>query len=260
MTMAAGRARSRLDLGDVIADTFAVIQKNFAPFALAGLLLIGAPVLVQGLARIALHQTTAFGLLSLGLGLVSGLIQLIFSAGLLYATVQDLNGGRASIGEFLAVGARLLLPFLGLSILVFVAAYIGLLFLVVPGVLLFLRWSVAGAVLVAEGRGIMESMGRSAALTKGRRGAIFLLYLIIGVIVVVAEAIVLGVMGGVAGVIAFSQGAPSTPAGMIVALVVSPLLSIASTMFLVVIAGSLFHQLRASRDGVASETLARVFE
>lgn len=54
----------------------------------------------------------------------------------------------------------------------------------------WLAWSLAVPVTVLEGGGVLASMRRSKALTKGRRGRIFVIYLLIAVLVWVVSAMV----------------------------------------------------------------------
>jgi len=83
-----------------------------------------------------------------------------------------------------------LLPALGIAILVGLGVMVGLTLLIVPGIILFLRWCVAVPVLVQERQGVLASMGRSAALTQGNRWALFGLFLIVVIILIVAQFIV----------------------------------------------------------------------
>jgi hypothetical protein len=69
------------------------------------------------------------------------------------------------------------LPLLGLSLLVGVGLGLGFLLLVVPGVILWTRWSVAVPALVLEGRGVTGSMRRSWELVGGRGWAVWRLFL-----------------------------------------------------------------------------------
>lgn len=72
----------------------------------------------------------------------------------------------------------------GLSIIVGLAAGVALLALIVPGVLLFIMWSLAVPTKVLEQKGIFDSMSRSMELTKGSRGRIFVIALLIVVLAI----------------------------------------------------------------------------
>jgi hypothetical protein len=70
-----------------------------------------------------------------------------------------------------AVGAPVLISWLGI--------FAGSLALIVPGVLLFLRWSVVAQVATMEGRDWRDTLDRSRELTHGHYRHIFLLFLMI---------------------------------------------------------------------------------
>ncbi|HTT22251.1 MAG TPA: hypothetical protein VMG82_25205 [Candidatus Sulfotelmatobacter sp.] len=82
--------------------------------------------------------------------------------------------------SFSAVKAQIL-GVLGLSMIVSMAAGMACLFFIVPGVLLFIMWSLAVPAKVLEQKGVFDSMSRSMELTKGSRGRIF----VIGLLVIV---------------------------------------------------------------------------
>ncbi len=250
---------SRLDIGKVLQDTFSVMKRNLKPFFLAGLLMVALPAVLQVLIRAALRPTGVFTPPLIGLALVGLVLGVIFQAGLMYAAVQDLNGGPATIGEFLTIGAKAFLPLIGLGLLAGVAIDIGFIFLIVPGVLLILRWSIAAPVLICEGRGILGSMGRSAALTKGRRGAILLLFLMIFIILLVIDGVFFGLMGGMTSLGRPQNYVPSLTPLALSGMIIAPLISIVFSAFFAVMMAALFHHLRATREGGTAESLAQVF-
>lgn len=64
---------------------------------------------------------------------------------------------------------------------------IGILLLVVPGILVALMYSLTTPVAVLEDRTISESLPRSAELTKGHRGRIFVIYLLFFVLTLIVS-------------------------------------------------------------------------
>lgn len=69
-----------------------------------------------------------------------------------------------------------------LSMLITLAAGTALIAFIVPGVLLFLTWSLAVQAKVLEDKGIFDSMSRSMDLTKGSRGRIFVIWILFAVL------------------------------------------------------------------------------
>ncbi|HVN18640.1 MAG TPA: hypothetical protein VMU05_07700 [Dongiaceae bacterium] len=73
---------------------------------------------------------------------------------------------------------------IGLSFLVSLAAGMACLALLVPGILLFIMWSLGVPVKILEHKGVLDSMSRSMELTKGSRGRIFVIGLLVLVLAI----------------------------------------------------------------------------
>jgi hypothetical protein len=67
---------------------------------------------------------------------------------------------------------------IGLSMMVGLAVFAGLIALIVPGILLALMWSLAVPVKILENKSATEAMSRSSDLTKGNRGRIFVIWVL----------------------------------------------------------------------------------
>jgi uncharacterized membrane protein len=67
---------------------------------------------------------------------------------------------------------------IGLSLAVGILVGVGFIFLIVPGILLVMMWSLAIPIKVLENKGVGDSMTRSSELTKGNRGRIFVIWLL----------------------------------------------------------------------------------
>jgi hypothetical protein len=89
---------------------------------------------------------------------------------------EAFNSIRPRIGELVVI-----------SLNVGVRVMLGILLLIVPGILLALRYSVAIPVAVLEEAGISDSLSRSATLTKGHRWRILLIYFLIFVLVIIGS-------------------------------------------------------------------------
>ena len=250
----AGREIGRLDMGRVIQEMFAVLGRNFVTFLALSAILVGLPALLTGFLQLKFLRTdegfawqTIFGSLAAALG------ALILQGTVIYATVNDLNGKRASVGDALAIGLRVFLPLLGIGLLWYLAVLLGVLLLIVPGLMILVAWSVCIPTYVAERTTLTGSFGRSAELTRGNRWRIFGLMLLYIIALLIVEA-VLGVFGA-AGRVA-SGGAMS----FLQALVVTPLISVANGMIGASGTAVLYVELRKIRDGVGAESLASIFD
>jgi hypothetical protein len=278
MTAASSSAGSRLDIGKVAEQTFAVLGRNFVNFALSAVILVGIPAVLVGFFQMRQFGPLAGGLTPAGIlaasrtgasnslgSTVAGLIHLftycILQGAIIYGVVRDMNGQRASLKDCLTVGLKRWWPVALLAIVMGLGIILGFVLLIVPGIMLIVAWSVAIPARVMEGLGIRESFGRSLDLTRGRRWSIFLLFLIVYVIWVVISLVVVGVTGGLTGLSGgFAGGFVSSLASPARLLVIAPLLSVVATLIGTVGITVLYQQLREGREGVNAETLASVFE
>lgn len=111
--------------------------------------------------------------------LISLAIASIVQAALTRATVSASEGVRASFGESLGTGLRVVLPLIGLTMLFAIGIALGFMLLFVPGVILLTMWAVAVPALVIERDGVFAAFGRSSELTRGARWKIFALFLVL---------------------------------------------------------------------------------
>ena len=99
--------------------------------------------------------------------------------------VSNLHLDRpASVMDSFSAVKGHILGVVGLSVIVTLAAGIACLAFLIPGVLLFLMWSLAVPAKVLEQKGVFDSMSRSMELTKGSRGRIFVIGLLIVVLAI----------------------------------------------------------------------------
>jgi len=241
-------ALARFDLGRVIERMFAAMGANLAVFALLSLILAGIPAALTGLVQL---QAGALGgggyLLSL---IVSMAASALLQGSLIHATVSHLNGGRPSVGECLGTALRHLFPLVAIGLLVGIATLFGLLFFIVPGIIIALAFCVSAPVRVVETLGVFDSMGRSARLTSNHRGMIFVLFLL-SVLV-----------GAVISAVGFSVGTAVLlgASGSIFRLLIAPVLQSITSLIGAAGVASLYFELRTIKEGVGVEALAAIFD
>ena len=242
-----------LDMGRVIQELFAMLRRNFATFAILAVVLVGLPSLLAGYLQMSILRQghlidwrTVLGqfLPVLGAFILQGTI--------IYGTVTDLNGRRASVADSLSVGLNAFPPLLGIGIQSGLAIILGCILLIVPGLMIAVAWCVAVPSYVVEQPPLLESFGRSADLTRGNRWRIFALFLLYLVVLIIVEA--------VAGV--FGTGARLAAGGTIPflqAMVITPLITIANGMIGATGAAVLYVELRRVREGVEPAALTTRF-
>jgi hypothetical protein len=249
MSVSVTGSTRRLDIGKVLTDGLGVVARNFGPFFLLCLLLEGVPSALFAYGQLMARASGVFSLFAIVGALASLVTVPMLEGALISGSMGDLEGRPTAMNDWLAAGRRHWPRLLGLGLLTALGVCLGLLLLIVPGVLLALRWSVAGPTVVLEGRGIQEAMGRSAALTRDRRWTIFLLGLIfLGAVIVLQIAL---------SIIGFpfrglGHGSAFTTA-------VSPLVNTCVSLVAYPIATTLFRELRSDKEGGAPEALGQVF-
>ncbi|HEY4031799.1 MAG TPA: glycerophosphoryl diester phosphodiesterase membrane domain-containing protein [Caulobacteraceae bacterium] len=239
----------RLDIGKVLTDGLAVVARNFGPFFLLALLLQGIPSALVAYGQLMAKASGGFIIFTF-LGGVASLVTVPMLQGALFSgSMADLEGHPTAMNDWLATGRQHWLSMLGLNILMGLGVFFGMILLIVPGILLALRWAVSAPLVVLEGRGIQEAMGRSADLTKDRRWSIFLLGLILLGALIVVE-MVLGILG-----IPFG----GLHKGSAFATVIAPLINICTSVVAYPVGTALFRQLRGDKEGGNPEVLGEVF-
>lgn len=259
----------RFEMGRVMSRTFGTIGRN------AGLLL-GLVVVLYMLPSLLLQLTlmapqaamsqaalpqarvaamfAAFASPTYWLGLlVSVFLYFFMQAAVTYISVVDLDGRRPQLQPALTTALSCALPLFGLGILLTLGCYLGLLLLIVPGLILFTMWSVAGVVLVAERPGVFASFGRSSMLTKGYRWPIFGLMVIVILIYLACSMLV----GLISFFVMHSAGTLGVPG--IGAMILGTLGGAVLTLLFTVGFASIYAELRTVKEGASGASLANIF-
>lgn len=254
----------RFEIGRVLSRTFRVIADNAPVFlALTALLCVPAIVYTQFSVIAGLfgyHVATAIGLGGLGTiyakALIGYAISFVFAnlleAAITHGTIVSLNGGKATFGECLSTALGNILPVLAIVLIATIAIVLGLVVLVVPGIILTLMLCVPVQVRVTEHKGILDSLSRSAELTKGYKGQIFGLFVIYFATIIVIELLIRPLTG----LVLVPQ---ASEAATILYLVVAVLVQIAFGLLNAVGTTSIYYELRLVKEGIEPEQLAAVF-
>jgi hypothetical protein len=258
--MATSYYDDKIDIGRVLQRGFAAIGSNAPAFFLAGIVLVGLPTVVMNYLMLSQVEAVAanpgdvaFWSTYAALVLVVILTTCLLQAAVVRSTILDLSGRPADFGSSLAIAMMLVLPIVGLAIVSGIAIGLGFLLVIVPGVILYLMWSVAVPVLVEERRGVFGSLSRSAELTKGSKGRILgvvLIYICFSLalsrVTSIFSATDMTGMGDIASPLLFA--ALEGVVGVVDGVVMSAMLA------------SLYVELRTVREGASTDSLAAVFE
>ncbi len=153
---------------------------------------------------------------------------------------------------------RFVLPVFGFYILYFLAVMFGMILLIIPGLLVALGWMLAGHIIVLEGQGVMDSISRAWALTKGSKRWLLLLGFVFGVIGAIVGAVVSIPLYLFADPnVALFEGA-SAPYWIMNALA-STIGQVVGTVIGVAWTTSAYVEIRKIREGVDPESQADIF-
>lgn len=121
--------------------------------------------------------------------LLNQLLSLFLSIGLTQIGLNLVSGKPISVG-LLFGGGRKLLPMLGGYIIFMIAFFVGLIFLIVPGIYIAMRYGQFFYAIVDRDLGVMESFQYSSSITTNNRMNIVLLW-VLNVAMVIAGIIAL---------------------------------------------------------------------
>jgi hypothetical protein len=242
-------APSSFRVGAVFNRAFELLFRDFvkfflltaiawSPFLLFLLLSLGAASgAPAGAGRGALAGVSA---------LLWGVFSVLGQAVIFYGAFQQMLDRSFAIGESLKRGLARFFPIFGLLICLTLGVGLGALLFIIPGMILWVMWSVAAPVCVVEGAGPLASLSRSAALTKGHRWRIFGILFVIGIVNQIVQGIVQFGLAAAAGALV---GAIGTFLWMALAQTYS---SIAVAV--------IYHDLRVAQEGIDVERIAAVFD
>ena len=253
--------KRRFDLGRVIERTFGAVGANALPLFLMSLVFVGLPqaALAWGQAQwtqasqVGSDDLVMAGVLVWLTGLIVSMVCGVIMQGLVtHSVVADLQGRKASLGESLGVAMKSFWVLLAVGIVAGLAMMLGLILLVVPGILIFLIWLLAGPVVVAEGTGIGRALQRSRELTRNHRWWLLLLTVVYFVI-----SWIIGLMIGFVGLAA--TGFQVGEGVNWVALLLGPLAQAISTLLWASIVAATYVELRAVKEG-GGQNVASIFD
>jgi hypothetical protein len=172
-----------LSLGELLDRSFFLYRKNFLLFA--GLTALPHLVLLAfQLGQIGMQKW-----MGAGAGLVWTLATYALTLGVTAASqgatviaVSHVHLGRpTTIAESFA-GIKGRIFYLALIMIGYgIGVGIGFVLLIVPGIILGLMWALTIPVAVLEDTGLRDSVNRSAELTKGSRGRVFVIYILFAI-------------------------------------------------------------------------------
>jgi len=198
-----------LSIGEVLETTFSLYHRDFSKyfllFAIVGVVIgvVGALVRLvfvppippvnptpQQFNNWLLGRIAVFGAILLITIIVTIVFVPIAQGSAIKMASDRIDKGQADLGAAIRLAASRLLGIWALSIIVGILVVVGLIALIVPGIILGIMFSLVFPALIIENKGVSASMDRSRQLVGHRWGKSFVLYLVIGIIIVIASVIV----------------------------------------------------------------------
>jgi len=261
----------QFSIGRVVSRTFSTVGGNLVPFFVIAVVLIAVPSALsvwlqsQFSPNASVTPGDVTSAMASGSKVLTGSVAAIvlFIVGvalnataqgaIIYGVVADLNGRKAGIGGMLAQGWAHWWKLFLINICVGFMVGLGTIALIVPGIMLLIRWSAAVPAEIMETKGVFGSMGRSADLTKGRRWSIFGLGLVVFIIIILVEILVAAILiPGASFIRAVNQP--------LFRYAVAPLISVITVPLSAAGTASLYFELRSTKEGVGVDQLASVFD
>jgi len=233
-------------VGRVLNRTFSLLSRHFLTFFVVTAVAYVPTLLITQASAFADSRSLSAVALTLVASFLAVVLGMLSQAVVLYGAFQDMRRRPVSLAESLKVGLRRVMPVVAIGIIVVVLVSFGIILFVVPGLILFAKWSVAIPVCVVERLGPSASLARSSELTKGHRWKIFglmLLLFIIGSVVSPALDEMVPLVGG-------------TTLTVIVSLLWNGVWGAFSAIAVVVT----YHDLRVAKEGVSIDEIAAVFD
>ncbi len=179
-----------IDVGWTISKTLEVTRRNLGPLAMLAVVCVGIPnvlsdLVLAGAAGVG-SSSLPFGSGQFAVQVLVLVAQSFLVAGTVQVVAADQQGRRTDAVAAFRGMLACLGPVFGLAILTSLGIGLGTVLLIVPGILLTLRWFVAIPVRVMEGPGVGRAMGRSASLMRGNywRGFALVLLYVVGLLVI----------------------------------------------------------------------------
>ncbi len=179
----------QMSFGEILDMGFTLLRDHFVLLAgIASIFYVPLNLAVDAIAGTtgAAPGPEQLGFLIVVVVLAVAIINPIVLAAITFAVGETYLGRPVTIGDALRLGASILLPLVGTSILAVLAEFVGFLLLVIPGLYLVLAFMVLQQVMVLERRFGFDALARSHELMKGHKLRALGIYLVTSVITSVA--------------------------------------------------------------------------
>ena len=281
-----GGPRGDFRIGAVIGSSLALFRGHLTHFMALGTILFIPPLVIT----LAFADLASSALVGTGEDMstaeaIAGLLYMVLwfaiAAAVTVSAFDALLARAPDFGHSLRRGLARFLPLVGLTvfIILFITIVMGIgavavggiaavggtlgavvavvlaIALVVLFIWLYLRWSLAVPVVVIERGGVFASLRRSAELSRGHRGKLFGIILLMSVIAIAATIALSFVVVAAAGL----SGLAPDAVGALAAIVNYLVQVVVAILFALMVAVA-YYELRRIKEGIGVSDIARVFE
>jgi uncharacterized membrane protein len=215
-------------------------------------------ILLAGVDRAALVLTVAdrrlpssFAIFVLEL-FFSFAISVLVQGAMIVPVLAEAAGNRAKFGETLRSSLRALPALVGLGLLTGLAVVIGATLLIVPGMIVWLLWSIAPSAVAAEREGVFMALNRSQELTQGARWKVFAILMMLEGMNLALGIVTLLIANWVLGI-------ALRPEASVEYVLIMGLLNTVSCLMWATVQAALYVELVRAKEGGSPEKLAEVF-
>lgn len=177
-------------------------------------------------------------------------VQFICQNASVYGAARLADGLTFGVGEAMGVGARRLLPFVGIALLTLIVVFVGFILFVIPGLIVAVYLCLAAPACVIETRGPIASLDRSVRLVRGNWWRVVGVALFGGFLPFLGACAVIGLVAAALSPLHAAQWT---------LLLLAPLYLVLVAIGAIMIA-VLFLDLRAAKEGRAPGAVAGVFD
>jgi hypothetical protein len=213
-------------VGGILGEAWGLYTKFFRRFVVVAALVYLVVNLVNAVLAAAVGSGSGLRALIAAVAIVVSIVGTFWLQGALVYAVEDVRDGRvdSTVQQLFERVRPYLGPLVGAGLLAGLGIAVGLVFLIVPGLVLLTWWCLIVPVIVLEGKGIGEAFGRSRALVSGHGWTVFGIVIIAAILTGIAEGIIQALFSGLGDFLGSWLG------GTIASAVVGPFLAVALTL------------------------------
>lgn len=174
------------------------------------------------------------------------LVTSILFAAVIRTVGETYVGVESPWRETTAAAISRMVPLAVVTVLFWSGVTLGSALFVFPGLFLVVAWSATLSVVIIEGSGPLTAFARSWMITAGRRLSIFVVLAIVSALVIVANLILVVVLGGVLGFLLGDTGS----------LLASEVVWVVTQPFIAVVLAVLYLDLRVRKEELDSDWLS----